>query len=39
MIKDSIGEVIKIFRDMKIFDINDENIAERISHYIKKKVV
>jgi hypothetical protein len=38
MIKDSIGEVIKIFRDMKIFDINDKNIAERISHYIKKKV-
>ena len=37
LVKDSIGEVIKIFRDMKMFDINDENIHEKISQYIKKK--
>lgn len=39
LVKDSIGEVIKIFRDMKMFDINDENIHEKISQYIKKKVI
>lgn len=35
-IKNSIGAVIGIFRDMKMFDM-DENIDKKIIQYIKKK--
>lgn len=38
-VKDSIGEIIKIFRDMKMFDANEENLADNIVVYLKKKEV
>lgn len=34
-IKDSIGEVISIFRDMKMFDIDDKCLIENIVNYIE----
>lgn len=37
LIKDSIGEIIKIFRDMKMFDASDEKLVENIIECIKKK--
>lgn len=36
-VKDSIGEIIKIFRDMKMFDANEDNLVENIAQYLKKK--
>ena len=36
-VKDSIGEIIKIFRDMKIFDASKEGLADDIVNYLKKK--
>lgn len=34
-IKDSIGEVISIFRDMKMFDVDDKRLIENIVNYIE----
>lgn len=36
-VKDSIGEIIKIFRDMKMFDAKEEDLADNIVEYLKKK--
>lgn len=38
-VKDSIGDIIKIFREMKMFDANEENLAENIVSYLKKRIV
>lgn len=38
-IKDSIGEVIGIFRDMKVFDGSDNNITSEIFNHLKKKEI
>ncbi len=37
LVKDSIGEIINKFRNMKMFDIDDENIEKMIYQHIKKK--
>lgn len=39
MIKDSIGEVLGLFRDMKMFKEDDGNIQDKIFQYIKKKEI
>lgn len=36
-VKDSIGEIIKIFRDMKMFDANEKNLVNDIVLFLKKK--
>lgn len=36
-VKDSMGEIIKIFRDMKMFDANENHLADNIVSYLKKK--
>ncbi len=36
-IKDSIGEVIAIFRNMKMFDGSDKNLVKNIEVYLKKE--
>lgn len=36
-VKDSIGEIIKIFRDMKMVDANEKNLVNDIVSYLKKK--
>lgn len=38
-VKDSIGDIIKIFRDMKMFDANDNDLIENINGNIKKKEI
>lgn len=37
-IKDSIGEVIAIFRDMKMFDASDNNVVDDIITYVSENV-
>lgn len=37
-VKNSIGEIIKIFRDMKMFDANEDDLGKIINAFIKKKV-
>lgn len=34
-IKDSMGEIIAIFRDMKMFDVDDKRLVENIVDYIE----
>lgn len=36
-VKNSIGEVIKIFRDMKMFDSNEDDLVGNIVMFLKKK--
>lgn len=36
-VKNSIGDIIKIFREMKMFDANEKNLAYNIVVYLKKK--
>lgn len=36
-VKDSIGEIIKIFRDMKMFDASEDDLVISIVSYLKKK--
>lgn len=36
-VKDSIGEIIKIFRDMKMFDSNEDDLVGNIVMFLKKK--
>lgn len=36
-VKDSIGEIMKIFRDMKMFDANEDDLVDNIVQYLKKK--
>lgn len=36
-VKDSIGDIIKIFRDMKMFDANEEKLVNDIVLFLKKK--
>lgn len=37
-IKDSMGDIIKIFRDMKMFDASDGDLIKNIVMYLKKKL-
>lgn len=36
-VKDNIGDIIKIFRDMKMFDANEKNLVYDIVLFLKKK--
>lgn len=36
-VKNNIGDIIKIFRDMKMFDANEKNLVEDIVLFLKKK--
>lgn len=36
-VKDSIGEIVKIFRDMKMFDVRNKDLAATVIHYIESK--
>lgn len=36
-VKDSIGDIIKIFRDMKMFEANEKNLVNDIVLFLKKK--
>lgn len=38
-VKDSIGDIIKIFREMKMFDANEKNLADNIVVYLKKNYI